>query len=69
MSNEDEWLRCSEKLCECLREFRQVNVSLEKYINHTKVRDNIQDMQTSMENILHELEEQVHETGTTKDKV
>ncbi len=57
MSKEDEWLACSKKLCECLREFKQVNVNLQDYLNHTAITRDIQDMQTSMNHILEQLEE------------
>ena len=56
MSKEDEWLRCTEKLCECLKQFKHANVKLEGYLNHTAIARDIQDMQTSMNHILEQLE-------------
>ena len=56
MSKEDEWLVCTEKLRECLKEFKQVNVNLQDYLNHTAIARDIQDMQTSMNHILEQLE-------------
>ncbi len=57
MSKEDEFLTCCERLQVCLHTFREASVNLEGYLKYTNVTDNIQDMQTSMEKILHELEE------------
>jgi len=56
MTKEDSFLICCEKLQRCLKSFSEANANLEKYLDSTKVRENIQDMQTSMENILQELE-------------
>jgi len=56
MAKEDDFLMCCEKLQECLHRFKEANVNLQNYLDHARVNSSIQDMQTSMENILQELE-------------
>ncbi len=56
-SAEDDFLVCEEKLCRCLKEFKEASLKLGAYIDSTRVKSNINDMEKSMNNILRELEE------------